>query len=189
MWKLILSAILCLNFCSVATAREKGDTEQNMMLGIGCGKSDDIFRADNWTAYLVQLDAGWFLSDRLSTGIRMGGELIDANHSEDELAIYSGLYMKYHFKTESDFMPYIGGQVAYWWHETQYYNTYKYYPPKHESTHEDQGFMYGPIVGIKYYINQGTFLSAEYQWRLFTHDVGDILDGESVGLVGIGFSF
>ena len=55
--------------------------------------------------------------------------------------------------------------------------------------YEDDGWMYGPIVGIKHFYSTGISVFAEYQYRLFGAGVGDIIDHQHTTLIGMSFHF
>jgi len=160
---------------------EKGDEEHDLLFGVGCTRVDEELREGHTTDYLMYYGYGRFLEDWLSVGLRIGGGYIDDGNTSTEGAFSVGPYVKVSFFASGDLVPYLAGQVAYWYQRTNY--------PRPRGRHENQGMMYGPLVGLKYYLDEGTYLTAEYQWRWYGCDIGKIADYSSMGLIGFGFTF
>lgn len=178
-WILGIMAVLMMGGVAWA-ASEQGDQEHDLFLGVGCTQYDEDLREGSSTDYAFQYGGGYFFTKQLSAGIRLGGQYIN-DICYPEMALNVGPYIKVNFLTDTDLVPYVGMQGGYWWQKT-------YYPYPH-GNHENQGLMWGPIAGMKYYLNEGTYMVAEYQWRMFCGEIGEIADHSSLGLVGIGFTF
>ncbi|MBN1844317.1 MAG: outer membrane beta-barrel protein [Sedimentisphaerales bacterium] len=159
---------------------EKGDQEQDVLLGFGCTAYDEFRREGSSNDYLVQYGRGYFFTDNLSAGLRIGGQWIDDGFYP-EWALNGGPYVKWNFFTHGDWVPYVGLQLHYWLQKSNYFRPF--------STDTNQGIMYGPMLGIRYYLNEGTFLMAEYQYRWFCCDAGQIAEGSNAGLIGFGFTY
>ena len=176
----VLLVFWILGGSSVLADVEKGNWEYEFLVGIGCTDYDESRRNSSSTDYMAQFGAGYFFTESLSAGVRLGGQFIDDGFYP-ECALNIGPYFKLNFLTEGDVVPYCGGQLSYWHQQSNYYRPF--------SKDENQGTMFGPILGLRYFINEATYFLVEYQYRLFCCDVGEIADSANVGLIGFGFAY
>ncbi len=167
---LILSLVGCLAFATVANAAvQKGDTELDalgswMMLN-GEGDNDDI------DVFQLSAGIGYFVTDNIQIqGAAMGAWIEVEGTDVDIWSI--GARGKYHFMPTNQWVPYIGGQVMW---------------ANFDADDEDgDGVLWGPLLGMRYELNAYNDFFVEYQYHMWTGDIGDVVDdghGLFVGLI------
>ncbi len=162
------------------TELAKGDWSNEVMLGTTTTSYDNSHTGGNWLGYTTQADISYFFTNDFSAGFRVGAEY-SSDRRTDEQMYNLGLVSKYYIPLDSNRVyPYIGGQYNYFLMETDY---------QHMRDYEQYGWMYGPLLGVRYYYTTGISVFAEYQMRLFSGNIGDIIDQQHVGLVGMSFQF
>jgi len=176
----ILLVFWVLGSSGVLAEIRQGGQETDILMGIGCTDYDEFRRNGTSTDYMVQFGSGYFFTENLSAGLRFGGQFIDDGFYP-ECALNIGPYFKVSFLTDGDLVPYCGRHLSYWYQQSNYFRPY--------SKDENQGAMWGPILGLRYFINEGTYFMVEYQYRLFCCDVGEIADRANVGLIGFGWAY
>ncbi len=167
----------------VATASvQKGDTELDALGGfIMENGEDDAPDTDVW---FVSASLGYFLTDNIRVGavgawtsvsFDVGGGIGDVD--EDVWAI--GGNVKYHFMPTNQWVPYVGAQVL--WANADIDIVI-------EETDVD-GILWGPVVGLRYELNANNDFFAEYQYHLWTGDLGDFFNDGHAIFVGIAHQF
>jgi hypothetical protein len=121
---------------------------------------------DAWGA---GLSVGKFLSDQLQLGLQG----ITAWSNDVDL-FAAGMNLKYHFMTESKIVPYLGGQVNYAYAD---------------NAENNDGVMWGPIAGIKFFTDECTSLFLEYQYQRYDGGIGSSIDDAHAVLLGISRKF
>jgi hypothetical protein len=129
-------------------------------------KSDDGDHAETAFAFA---NVGHFFTDEIELG------LIGMGRWSDTVDVYSaGVNGRYHFMTDSPLVPYLGafGMFGY-----------------AENNGSDNGWIYGPLAGLRFFVNETTNVFVEYQYQLYEGDLGDNIDNEQLILAGISFKF
>ena len=91
-----------------------------------------------------------------------------------DLDLYSfGGNVKYHFTPDLTTVPYVGGQVNY-----AIYDSY---------IGDEQGMMYGPLAGVKYFVSRSVSIFFEYQYQIYDGNINDIIEDAHSIFVGIIF--
>jgi hypothetical protein len=91
-----------------------------------------------------------------------------------DLDLYSfGGNVKYHFTPDLTTVPYAGGQVNY-----AIYDSYM---------GDEQGMMYGPLAGVKYFVSRSVSIFFEYQYQIYDGNINDIIEDAHSIFVGIIF--
>ena len=162
---LLISLVLTV---STNAAVKKGDTEFDFSASYINQNYNDNGSTDT-TALSISL--GHFLTDELQLGIGASGLW------SDDLDSYGiGVNAKYHFNTEGQIVPYVGGQLNY----------------AHASNSDSaDGMIWGPVVGVKCFVtgSDNVFVFAEYQYEVYTGDLNDRYDNTNAILAGLGFKF
>lgn len=124
------------------------------------------------TSNFTEINFGveYFLSKELSVGPRLGY----ARASGGSRMYDIGVDAKYHFMTDSQFVPYVGGLVD--------YRCFK-----NDGTAD--GMTYGPLAGVKMFVTENTHVFAQYEYRRFTGDLKSALKDQHAILFGIAFKF
>lgn len=118
----------------------------------------------------LALGSGYFHSDE----VEVGAQAI-ASESED-LDLYSlGGNVKYHFTPQLTTIPYVGGQLNYSLCELR--------------GRDEDGFMYGPVMGVRYFVSESTSIFFEYQYQIYDGSIDDIVDDAHSLFIGILFKF
>lgn len=127
---------------------------------------------DSVNIALANLGVEYFLSKAFSMSLEGTGAWTDFA----DLDLYTvGTRARYHFNTDSDMVPYFGGHASYGYGDSDFGDVY--------------GFVYGPLVGIKFFLNERTNLFVEYQYRIYAGDFDDFLDDSSAVMFGLSFKW
>jgi len=168
--RLMLLAVSMLSLFLVPTvmAYEKGDLE--LTLG-GSGSSDESL---DGTVFNIEAGLGYFMTQNFEAVWRQGISYADVPHSDNWNAS-TRLSFDYNFDM-GVWHPYLGANIGYLYGDTV-----------------KEQFIAGPEGGVKYFVNDTTFITAglEYQF-LFedSHDADDNFDdGRFVYLLGLGVKF
>jgi hypothetical protein len=90
------------------------------------------------------------------------------------LDLYSfGGNVKYHFTPDLTTVPYAGAHLNYGW-----YNSY---------TRKEEGLMYGPLAGIRYFVSRSVSIFVEYQYQIYDGNIGDVVEDAHCLFLGILF--
>lgn len=150
-------------------APETGDQEITLS---GAGSSDKDF---NDTVFSVQGSWGQYLSNSSLWGIR---QTVNARDSEGESVQWDGssrVFYDYHFGT-GNARPFIGASIGGIYGEEV-----------------DETFMAGPEVGIKYWVQDKTFITAMAEYQFLFKSGSDAQDRYDDGAffysVGVGYNF
>jgi hypothetical protein len=127
----------------------------------GSGSNDNEWRTGSAA---VQFDLGYFLTKELEAGVRQGLIWGDGGSAWDGNTI---VYGDYHFDMDR-WQPYVGAFIGY----------------KYGDTTAD-GWVAGPEVGVKYFVNTTTFVNA------FAQNQFDLQNGidEGAYVYGLGLGF
>ena len=172
---ILLSLVVCLVLSAAVLGQGKGFLEGDNTFGLtGVGSSDE--NLDD-TSFGVELSLGHFFSNNLAGELRQGFNFIDQPDqpgSDDWSASTRGALDLY-LGTET-ICPLIGANFGY-----VYGNAVK------------DTFIVGPEVGLKWFVNDTTYISALMEYQFFfdkSDNVGEVFtDGRFVYSLGLGFKF
>ncbi|HSE82938.1 MAG TPA: hypothetical protein VLB01_00150 [Thermodesulfobacteriota bacterium] len=116
---------------------------------------------------------GYYFFQPLEVGIRQGINYTFINNADNPWLATTTPFIDYYFFADRNFQPFVGGFGGIVWND------------------DDITGTIGPEGGIKYYVNDTTFLEARYRYEWFFNDF-DVIedeasDGNQVVTVGIGF--
>lgn len=164
----LLIVISMLFVAPVAIAYEPGDFE--LTLG-GSGSSDERF---NGTVFNVEAGLGYFLTRGFEAVLRQGVSYADIPRG-DKWNASTRLSMIYNFDMGTVY-PYLGANIGYLYGDMV----------------KDQ-FIAGPEGGVKFFVNDTTFIFTGIEYQFLFEKVKDaddnFDDGRFVYLLGIGFRF
>jgi hypothetical protein len=153
---LVLLSVVSLVFAGVASASVKqGEVELDFAGSLTFTNYSDEVGGDSETVFDIFARLGYFVTDN----IRVGGQA-SGTWAEGPDVYGFGAFASYNFMPGNQLVPYIGGQVQYDW----------------TTGDGADGLMYGPLAGVRYELNPYNDLFVEYQFRLFTGDLGDVFD-------------
>ena len=179
MKRLLLATTLLALLPSVAFAQQDreyrggGKAGDNEITLSGTGSSNNDFDSGGFG---VSGSYGYYFTNAFELGGRQSFTWSGANNSDDSWSGSTRVFADYHFLTDQRFRPFIGVSLGYIYGDDV----------------NNTGTI-GPEAGIKYYVNDTTFVigMAEYQW--FFDDSDDVSDNFDNGAfqytVGLGFVF
>jgi hypothetical protein len=186
---LVVLSLVSLVFAGVVSAEvKKGDvqldayagwTQQKIAdnVGFGVGQSSVSVSGDV-SVFFGAIRPGYALTDN----IRVAGVAGVANvslptiNSVDPGSVTAwllGASAEYVFMPANTLNPYIGGMIAY----------------ATADKGAGNGVMYAPRVGALYTLNQTNNLFGEFQYQLYTGDIGDVLDHGYMIMFGLEHKF
>ncbi len=119
---------------------------------------------------------GYFVTPALELGVRQSFNWAGANDSDDTWSGSTRLAADYHFFTQSRFRPFVGVNIGYIYGDDV----------------NNTGTI-GPELGIKYFVNDTTFILAQSEYQIFFDSSDDISDNFNDGAfqhtIGLGFIF
>ena len=164
---LLVLAVVSLVFTGVVSASvQQGETELDLAGSFQSQNLSDEAGGGTDNFFTVMTRLGYFITDN----IRVGGTA-SGTWTEGPDTYSLGAFAAYNFMPSNQLVPYVGGQIGYTW-----------------LTGDDEdsnGFMYGPLVGVRYELNPTNDLFVEYQFQLFSGDLGDNLDNVHAVFFGI----
>lgn len=146
-----------------------GDNEITLS---GTGTNNNDFDAG---AFGVSGSYGWFLTNALLVSLRQSINWAGAEDADDTWSASTRIAADYHFNTAGRFRPFVGANIGYFYGDNV-----------------NNSGLIGPEAGLKYFVNDTTFVLAqvEYQWFFDDGDVGDAFDdGAFQYTLGLGFVF
>jgi len=165
---LALIAVSMLFAVPNAMTYEKGDLE--LTLG-GSGSSDDSF---DGTVFNIEAGLGYFITQNLETIWRQGVSYADIP-GDDYWNASTRLSFDYNFDLKK-WYPYLGANIGYLYDDTV-----------------GEQFIAGPESGVKFFINDTTFIIAGIEHQFLFEDTKNADDkfdnGRFAYLLGIGFKF
>jgi outer membrane autotransporter protein len=180
---LVLLSVASLVLAGVASAAVKqGDTELDLLAGFSSenGAQDN----GNSTSLYGEIGLGYFVTDNVQVGASIGASWMeeDGVGSSDDgyksVGYALGISGKYHFMPTNQWVPYIGARIGYAWDDTDY----------DDSSIDDsryEGVWYGPLVGLRFELNENNDFFAEYRYTLYGSDYNDWYDETHDIVVGI----
>ncbi len=170
---LILLSVGCLAFAGAANASvQKGDTTLEALGGwlTENGKDTD----EDIDVWFLSGSVGYFVTDN----IQVGGAVMWASleMGTDDADIWGlGGRAAYHFMPTNQWVPYVGGQAL--WASAEVGND------------DVDGVLWGPVVGARYELNATNDFFVEYQYHLWSGDIGDEIDDGHGLFLGIAHQF
>jgi hypothetical protein len=168
---LILLTVGCLAFAGAASASvQKGDTNIEVLGGwINENAASGSGDVDVW---FLSGAVGYFVTDNIQIGAVAAFASIDTGSDTTYYAL--GARGKYHFMPTNQWVPYVGGQVM--WANA-------------ENGTDVDGVLWGPVAGARYELNAYNDFFVEYQYHLWSGDIGDVIDDGHAVLLGIVHQF
>jgi hypothetical protein len=194
------TAVVGLVFAGVAGASVKqGDTELDLLGGFttqnsaGATANQTAAGFDSW---FLSAAIGYFLTDNIQVqGAAMGAwttttvDFFNAPDAEVDVDVYGfGLRGKYHFMPTNQWVPYVGGQFL-WVNASIDFTDFFVGVPPSGADQDVDGTLWGPLVGLRYELNENNDFFVEYQYQIWSGDVGDLFDDGHALLVGISHQF
>lgn len=172
---LMVLALLSVLVGGVATASvQKGDTELEALGSFITENGADSDSGD-FDVFFLSGAIGYFLTDNIRVGASAAWATVDL--SDDETDIWAlGGNAKYHFMPTNQWVPYVGVQVL--WANAD-----------NDFGGDADGILWGPVAGLRYELNANNDFFAEYQYHLWSGDIGDVLDDGHAIFVGIVHQF
>jgi hypothetical protein len=169
-WTLLLVVAVGTVLPSLALAQpEAGNWELTLA---GRGSNDDDWDSG---AFLIGAKVGYFYTKELEIFVKQDVDVLYEDGGE--WGFFTALGMDYHFDLD-EWQPFVGAQVGYFYGD--------------DTVVEDTGAI-GPEVGVKYFVNNTTFIYGELGWVWFwdsdDDDAGDEDDSRWTYSVGIGFQW
>lgn len=166
---IVVVGLLCLAL-PVATFAQ-GFTQGDKVLSLGgSGVSDDDFGENNFT---VEGSFDYFFTDNLSGGIRQGLSFIDTAGGDNDWSGATRVALDYNFDM-GRWWPYLGGNFGYVYGDLI-----------------DDTFVAGPEAGVRYFVNETTFLLGAVEYEFFFDDSDDVDsafdDGRFIYTLAMGF--
>ncbi|MDA3897508.1 MAG: hypothetical protein PF482_15335 [Desulfobacteraceae bacterium] len=169
MFTLIVVSISILLVTPTAMAYQQGDYE--LTLG-GNGSSDESL---DGTVLNFEAGLGYFLTRNFEAIWRQGISYVDIAHGDDKWNASTRLSLDFNFGAGSLY-PYLGANIGYLYGDTV-----------------EEQFIAGPEGGVKYFVNDTTFITAGIEYQFLFEDTDEVddnyNDGRFVYLLGIGFKF
>lgn len=179
---LILFMVGCLALGSVASgAVQMGDTELDA-LGAWMKQNGDDF-GDDIDVFFLSAGVGYFVTDNVQIQGAALGAWTEVGGADTDIWAIGGR-AKYHFMPTNQWVPYIGGQVM--WADADIDGI------EIEGVDIDaidDGVLWGPLVGLRYELNAYNDFFVEYQYHIWSGDIGDALDDGHGVFVGIVHQF
>ncbi len=138
----VLVALFAMFLVPAAAQAQFDEGDWEMTLG-GSGNSADDFDS---TALSVNFSVGYFFNDNLEAGVRQGVSFFDNDTAGSEFAGSTTGFLDYHFDLD-EWQPFIGAFIGYAYGD---------------AVNEDG--VYGPEVGVKYFVNSTTFIAGTVQY-------------------------
>ncbi|MDZ7830116.1 MAG: hypothetical protein U5L07_00025 [Desulfobacterales bacterium] len=164
----LLITISMLFVVPAAMAYTEGDFE--LTLG-GSGSSDESL---DGTVFNIEAGLGYFMTQNFEAVWRQGVSYADIP-GDDNWNASTRLAFDYNFDM-GNWFPYLGANIGYLYGDTV-----------------KEQFIAGPEGGVKFFVNNTTFITAGIEYQFLFENASDaddnFDDGRFVYLLGIGFKF
>jgi hypothetical protein len=151
---------------SVVQAAPPVDKKWELTLA-GAGTNDNDFETGTFS---LTGSVGYYFSDQLQVNFRQGLIYSDNDSSDFSGVSKVGLDYLFDYGQDQRFIPYIGISAGYAWGDLY-----------------DDSWVVGPEAGIKYYVNDTTFVFGQVSYDFSTDE--SFGDGSFNYGLGIGFRF
>ena len=150
-------------------AFQQGDWELTLS---GAGSNDKDFDTGGFN---VQANLGYYIIDSLELSLRQGVGYVNTG-DDDAFTGSTRIAIDYHFDLDR-WQPFIGANIGYLYGSDDY----------------EESFIAGPEAGVKYFVNDTTFIFGTVGYDFLFEDTDDaddaIDDGQFVYGLGIGFKW
>ena len=168
----VLKAVAAMLFVIMAFSplyAAQGDTEMRIAGGysmFNMEPNDD----DEEDSYSLDVLFGEYATDNVFLGVQGLGAW------GDDVDLYGlGLNAQYQFAAhDANVIPYAGGQLNFVCVENSF---------------DEDGWMWGPLAGVKMPVNQSTDLFVEYQYQMFDGDADNLIDDAHAIKAGLAWKF
>ena len=176
---LMLTVVVALILIGTTNAAvEKGDTEVSIY---GSWQKLNDEGGDSLDITTIAGGLGYFVTDELQ--LSLVGNWSEMSVDGLDLTLWGlGGNAKYHFMTDSTTVPYVGGQFLYEKLEASTSGGWS-------GGGSVDGYLYGPLLGAKFFMNDSTSLFVEYQYQMYGGDLDDGLDDGHAVMFGIAYLF
>ena len=176
---LMLTVVVALILIGTTNAAvEKGDTEVSIY---GSWQKLNDEGGDSLDITTIAGGLGYFVTDELE--LSLVGNWWELSAGGADLTMWGlGGNAKYHFTTDSTTVPYVGGQFLYEKLEAEGSSVVG-------GGGSVDGYLYGPLFGAKFFMNDSTSLFVEYQYQMYGGDLDDGLDDGHAVMFGIAYLF
>ncbi len=168
---LVTLLVVAFGLIGTANADIKQGTTEIAVFGNWTGinfESGAAGDADHEDSGALAVGLGYFHTREIEFGLHGIG-----NWSKD-LDLYSlGGNVKYHFTPDLTTVPYAGAQLNY-----SCYDSYR---------RDEQGIMYGPLAGVRYFVSRSVSIFFEYQYQIYDGSIDEIVKDAHSIFVGILF--
>lgn len=177
---LMVVSVLSLLVGGVATASvQKGDTELEFSGSFVMVNGNAENEGSDVTTWSLSGAFGYFLTDNIRVAAEAGWshETISAIPEDINGEAWSlGGSAKYHFMPTNQWVPYVGMRVL--------------WTSEHRDFVEDaDGLEWGPVAGLRFEMNANNDFFVEYQYRMWTGDIGKVQDDAHAVFAGIVHQF
>jgi hypothetical protein len=139
----------------------------------GTGTNNNDFDAGSFG---VTGSYGYFFTDGLELSLRQTVSWAGANNSDDSWSGATRIAADYHFLPQSRWRPFVGVNVGYIYGDSV-----------------NNTATIGPELGLKYFVNDTTFIIAQTEYQVFIDSGDDVSeafdDGAFQHTIGLGFIF
>ncbi|MBP8304103.1 MAG: hypothetical protein KBE04_08250 [Phycisphaerae bacterium] len=149
----------------------KGDTEIDALGGFTSISGADS--AADMDALFLMGRYGYFITNEIQ--VAAVGMYANISNGDDVDIFAVGAAGKYHFTTDKQWVPYVGGQVL--WGSVDFGGS------------DGDGLIFGPIGGVRYEMTPTTDLFIEGWYQFFEGDLGDAMDDMFAVMAGFVHQF
>jgi hypothetical protein len=174
MRKILTAAAAATALAAVSPAMAIDQAEKWELQLLGAGSSDSEFEAGGFT---MNAQVGYYFTDQFQ--VRLGQSATYADTGDDNTwsaTTRLGGYYHFNYSVEQQWVPYIGANLGYVYGDGV-----------------SDTFVAGPEVGVRYFVNDTTFITGSIAYDFFFDDAGDadsaFDDGQFVYAIGIGFQW
>lgn len=183
-------AVAGLVFAGVASASVKqGDTELDLLAGFST--QNGAKNGADFEAWTIAGALGYFLTDNIQVQGAVMGALtsttVDNSPARDisvDVDVWGlGGRAKYHFMPTNQWVPYVGLQLM--WASADI-DTSGLAPATANTVDGNaDGTLWGPLVGLRYELNENNDFYVEYQYQMWEGDIGDLFDDGHTIMLGL----
>ncbi len=185
---LVVLSVVSLALAGVASASvQQGDVELDFLGGLLSENGDG--GAEDFDAIFLSAGLGYFLTENFQGQVAALGAWIESGDTDTD--VYGiGVRGKYHFMPTNQWVPYVGGQLM--WVNYDSDDDSDSSDPNSASSSSDgdsDGVLWGPLVGLRFELNENNDFFVEYQYHMWDGDVRHQLDDGHCLFVGLVHQF
>ncbi len=173
MRKIFTAVAAAATLTAVSPAMAIDQAEKWELQLLGAGSTDNEFEAGGFT---MNAQIGYYFSDQFQ--MRVGQSATYSDTGDDNAWSGStrvGAYYHFNYSVEQQWVPYVGANLGYIYGDVS------------------DTFVAGPELGLRYFVNDTTFISGSIAYDFFFEDAADadsaFDDGQFVYAIGIGFQW